>query len=131
MSPAAESLLGQKTLNASKSTTGGEWLETVTETLPDAKGLETEGSVGRHTSELPNTGVGNRSRVLDGLIRMADRYHDSGSLRQAIEMYTEIVREYSETTQADLAVERLLSIAAGYERSGELHLARSLYEQLL
>ncbi len=72
-----------------------------------------------------------RARVLASLLRMADIYQKAGSLRQALEMYFELVSEYSGTPQAGCAEERLLEVAHHYEQSGELHLARSIYEQLL
>lgn len=72
-----------------------------------------------------------RSRVLPRLLAMADAYYQGGSLRQAIELYFELVRDHAGTTQAFQAEERLLEVARTYERAGELRQARGIYEQLL
>ena len=62
---------------------------------------------------------------------MADTYRKGGALHQAIEMYFELIREYPDTHQARLAVDRLLDVARSYEQTGELRQARGIYEQLL
>lgn len=62
---------------------------------------------------------------------MADTYRQAGSLRQAVEMYFELVREHADTSQALQAEERLLDVARLYEQTGELRQARGIYEQLL
>ncbi len=72
-----------------------------------------------------------RSRILAGLLRMADAYRASGSLHQALEMYFSLMRDHEGTTQADAALDRILDVASRYEQSGELRQARSIYEQLL
>ncbi len=72
-----------------------------------------------------------RSRVLPRLLAMADTYCQGGSLRQAIELYFEIVREHAGTPQALQAEDRLLDVARSYEQTGELRQARGIYEQLL
>ncbi len=71
------------------------------------------------------------SRILALLMSMADAYRESGSLRQAIEIYFELMREHGETPQGHRAEERLFDVARFYERSGELRQARGIYEQLL
>jgi tetratricopeptide (TPR) repeat protein len=71
------------------------------------------------------------SRILARLLSMADSYRESGSLRQAIEIYFELMHEHSETPQAERAEERLFDVARSYERAGELRQARGIYEQLL
>jgi tetratricopeptide (TPR) repeat protein len=71
------------------------------------------------------------SRILTRLLSMADSYRESGSLRQAIEIYLKLIREHDETPQGHRAEERLLDVARSYERSGELRQARGIYEQLL
>ena len=73
----------------------------------------------------------NRSRVLTRLLGMADTYRATGSLRQAVEMYFELVRQHAESPQALQAEERLLEVAQNYEKAGELRQARGIYEQLL
>jgi tetratricopeptide (TPR) repeat protein len=77
------------------------------------------------------THSGSSSRILVRLLSMADAYRESGSLRQAIEMYFELIREHAETPQGHRAEERLFDVARSYERSGELRQARGIYEQLL
>jgi hypothetical protein len=72
-----------------------------------------------------------RSRVLPRLLAMADTYRKGGSLRQAIELYFEIVREHAGTPQAFQAEDRLIDVARSYERAGELRQARGIYEQLI
>ncbi len=72
-----------------------------------------------------------RTRVLPRLLAMADTYFQGGSLRQAIELYFELVREHAGTPQALQAEERLLAVARNYEQAGELRQARGIYEQLL
>ena len=62
---------------------------------------------------------------------MADTYYQGGSLRQAIELYFELVRDHAGTPQAAQAEERLLEVARTYERAGELRQARGIYEQLI
>ncbi len=71
------------------------------------------------------------SRVLPRLLAMADAYYQDGLLRQAIEMYFELVRHHGDSPQARQAEERLLEVARAYERAGELRQARGIYEQLL
>ena len=84
------------------------------------------------TSSLPGTShSGPSSRILARLLSMADAYRESGSLRQAIEIYFELIREHADTPQGHRAEERLFDVARSYERSGELRQARGIYEQLL
>ncbi len=71
------------------------------------------------------------ARILARLLSMADLYRESGSLRQAVEIYFELLQEHAETPQGHRAEERLLDVARSYERSGELRQARGIYEQLL
>ena len=75
--------------------------------------------------------TGPSSRILARLLSMADAYRESGSLRQAIEIYFELTREHADTPQGHRAEERLFDVARSYERSGELRQARGIYEQLL
>lgn len=71
------------------------------------------------------------SRILVRLLSMADSYRESGSIRQAIEIYFELIREHAETPQGHRAEERLFDVARSYEKAGELRQARGIYEQLL
>lgn len=70
-------------------------------------------------------------RLLSHLLGMADMYARNGSLRQAIELYFELVNDYDGTDQALLASDRLMTIAQHYEDNRELRLARGIYERLL
>jgi hypothetical protein len=72
-----------------------------------------------------------RTRVLPRLLAMADTYYQGGSLRQAIELYFELVRTHAGTPQARQAEERLLEVARAFEVAGEPRQARGIYEQLL
>lgn len=72
-----------------------------------------------------------RTRVLPRLLAMADTYYQGGSLRQAIELYFELVHDHAGSPQARQAEERLLAVARTYEQAGELRQARGIYEQLL
>ena len=47
-----------------------------------------------------------------------------------MEMYWELVEDYSGTPQADKARDVLLNLATSYERNGARHEARSIYERL-
>lgn len=71
-----------------------------------------------------------RFAVLERLLSMAQAYRNEGSLRQAMEMYWELVEDYSGTPQADKARDVLLNLATSYERNGARHEARSIYERL-
>jgi hypothetical protein len=89
--------------------------------------------LGRSVTLEPSapTQSGSSSRILARLLAMADGYREAGSLRQAIEIYFELIREHGDTPQGHRAEDRLFDVARGYERSGELRQARGLYEQLL
>jgi hypothetical protein len=69
--------------------------------------------------------------LLEHLIDMADQYSLSGSPRQAIELYFELVIEHAGTEQSVQACERLLAVARQYKNNGELRQARGIYERLL
>ena len=79
----------------------------------------------------PEVQSASSARILTRLLSMADQYRASGSMRQAIEMYFELLRQHSETPQGQRAEERLFEVARSYERSGELRQARGIYEQLI
>jgi hypothetical protein len=72
-----------------------------------------------------------RKRVLENLIGMADLYARNGSVRQAMELYFELVIEHDGSDQSILAYDRLVAIAQRYECRGELRQARGIYERLL
>ncbi len=72
-----------------------------------------------------------RKMLLEHLIDMADQYSFSGSPRQAIELYFELVIDHAGTEQSVQASERLLAVARQYKNNGELRQARGIYERLL
>ena len=70
--------------------------------------------------------------VMDRLLSMADRCLDDHLLRQAAEMYFEVLgRPGADGTETEHARRRLMEIAAYYEQTGNRHQARGIYEQLL
>jgi lipopolysaccharide biosynthesis regulator YciM len=69
--------------------------------------------------------------LLEHLFAMAQRYRKEGSLRQATEMYWTLVSDHADTPQAKAAKAELLALADGYERAGNQHMARSMYERLM
>ena len=69
--------------------------------------------------------------LLGRLLEMANVYRDEGNLWQAMVMYWELVEDYPGTPQSDAARAVLLELATAYERGGNRHLARSIYERLL
>ena len=72
-----------------------------------------------------------RPGVLDCLMGVADHYRTEGALRQATEIYFELVDNYEDTPQATQACGRLLKIASHYERTGARRQARDIYERLV
>lgn len=70
------------------------------------------------------------TRARSRLLSMADGYLRSGSLRQALEMYFDLMDGYPGTTEAEQAEEQTLEVASRHEQAGELHLARAIYERL-
>lgn len=92
-------------------------------TLPPLRGPDAEKP---DVSESPA-----RLRLISRLLGLADTYRETGSLRQSIELYFELVREHSATPQAVMAEDRLMEIAESYELAGELRQARGIYEHLL
>ena len=71
------------------------------------------------------------SKALDHVLGMADRYCADNLLRQAAEMYFEVVNRYHSTLESARARQRLLEIAEHYENIGAPHQARDIYERLL
>ena len=69
--------------------------------------------------------------LLTHLLRIADGYRAENALRQAIEIYFELVENHPDTPEATQANQRLTEIGEQYERSGEFRQARSLYKRLL
>lgn len=71
------------------------------------------------------------SRALDHVLGMADHYRADNLLRQAAEMYFEVLNGYHSTPESARAHQRLLEIAEHYENIGAPHQARGIYERLL
>ena len=70
-------------------------------------------------------------RVLEHLASMADQYARDGSVRQAIELYFELVTDHAGTDQAVHAGDQLLAIAQQYDGPRRTAQARGIYERLL
>jgi hypothetical protein len=83
----------------------------------------------RLTAARPQTGTGNP--LLSRLLKIAEGYCKEKAIRQAVEIYFEMVETQSHTPEALVAREELLRIGEQYERNGEFRQARSLYERLL
>jgi hypothetical protein len=81
--------------------------------------------------EAPPQSSQTDSRVLERVLGMADRYREDNLLRQAAEMYFEVVERHSSAPERDRACQRLLEIAEHYEDIGAPHQARGIYERLL
>jgi pentatricopeptide repeat protein len=72
-----------------------------------------------------------RSRALHRLLAMADSYLREGSIRQALEMYYDMMNRHPETAEALQAEERILEVARLHEEAGEFHNARAIYDQMV
>ena len=83
------------------------------------------------TATVPVEAPEDNSPLLDHLLAVADSYQAEGSLRQAMELYFLLVEAHQHTPQAGQACQRLMDIAENYEKDGERHAARSIYERLL
>ncbi|MGO8702885.1 MAG: hypothetical protein ACLQVA_03625 [Candidatus Brocadiia bacterium] len=70
--------------------------------------------------------------VLDRLMHLADQCLHNYELRQAAEMYFDMLnRPGAGPHETDQARRHLLEIAAYYEETGKPHQARGIYERLL
>lgn len=65
------------------------------------------------------------------LLQMAQRYHAEGAVRQAMEIYWQLLEDHDGTEEARHAEEHIVAIAEAYERDGARHIAKSIYERLL
>jgi hypothetical protein len=72
-----------------------------------------------------------RQALLGRLLLMAQRYRQEGNYRQATEMCWTLVYDHAESPEAATAQAELLALAEGYERAGNQHMARSMYEKLM
>ena len=70
------------------------------------------------------------SVLLNRLLKMADGYQATNAPHQAAEMYFELIDCHPNTLEAIQARKGLIEISEGYERSGNLRQARSIYERL-
>ncbi len=69
--------------------------------------------------------------VLNRLLRMADNYRSANMLRQALEIYWDLVENHSSTPEAIQARQCLLAICEWYENQGKLHHARAMYQRMM
>lgn len=69
--------------------------------------------------------------VLNRLLAMAQIYRGEGNLWQAMDLYWELLEDFSGTPQAAEARNVLLELARAYESNGARREARSIYERLL
>jgi hypothetical protein len=102
-----------------------------TRNLPDRDSPldeETDGSPVVVTTRGQQTDHHARARAK--LLAMADGYLRAGSLRQALEMYFDLMDGYPDTPEARQAEERTLEVAYRHEQMGEMRLARAIYERL-
>lgn len=86
-----------------------------------------EADVSAKTEELSPVDLA----LLGRLLEMANAYRSEGNLRQATVLYWALAEDYPGTPQSKTARVVLLELAAGYERNGARHMARSMYERLL
>jgi hypothetical protein len=71
------------------------------------------------------------SQAMERVLGMADRYRADNLLRQAAEMYFEVVERCKSAPELARARQRLLEIAEHYENIGAPHQARGIYERFL
>ncbi len=71
------------------------------------------------------------SKALERVMGMAERYLADNLLRQAAEMYFEVLDRYNSVPESDRARQQLLEIAEHYEDIAAPHQARGIYERLL
>ena len=79
----------------------------------------------------PEADAGANQMLLKLLLAMAQRYRCEGKLREAMDLYWELVEDHPGTADAGAAKAVLLELAASYERNDASHMARSIYERLL
>lgn len=85
------------------------------------------GDVGTPAAPVSNM----KQMLLTRLVLMAQRYRNEGQMRQATEMFWGLIKDYPDTPESETAKAELLKLAEGHERAGNLHMARSMYEQLM
>ncbi len=93
--------------------------------------MESSGSASASDGSSAAIGAAASLMVLERLLGMAKRYREDGKYLEASELFWKLVEEHAETPQADMAKMELLALAEGYERAGNQHMARSMYERLL
>jgi hypothetical protein len=93
--------------------------------------MESTGSASASDAVSGAIGAAASHRVLERLLVMARRYREEGKYFEASELFWALLEEHSDTPQADMAKMELLALAEGYERAGNQHMARSMYERLL
>jgi hypothetical protein len=93
--------------------------------------MDSTGSASASDAASGATGAAASHSVLERLLGMARRYREEGKYLEASELFWALLEEHSDTPQADMAKVELLALAEGYERAGNQHMARSMYERLL
>ncbi len=71
------------------------------------------------------------TEILKHLFRIADSYHAANSIHQAIKLYIELAEVHAQTSEGQLAKQRLMAIGKEYEEQGNLHLSRDIYERVM
>ena len=64
------------------------------------------------------------------LLRIAEAWHLTGQINQAIDAYAQLLARYPGSPEAVAAAEHTLALARGYERHGQYRLALGLYEKM-
>jgi hypothetical protein len=82
-------------------------------------------------AEAPASSCQTDSQAIERILGMADRYRADNLLRQAAEMYFEVVDRCKRGPELARARQRLLEIADHYENIGAPHQARGIYERFL
>lgn len=112
-------------------------------TMGHPKSESTKAPAGRTKNEVMRTkavenslGVGgdkdtDAPPLLSHLLAMAQKYQRLGQIRQAMDLYWELVDDYPESEAGNVARTTLLELAQRFERGGKLHVAREIYEHLL
>jgi len=70
-------------------------------------------------------------KALECILEMGEHYLAEHLLRQAAEVYFELVDCYGNTPESFRARQRLFEMAEHYENIGTPHQARGIYERLL
>lgn len=64
------------------------------------------------------------------LMRSGRAYQEQGNIYQATYAYFDVLGHYPEAKEAQEAYDRLLKIAQEYEETGQLNMAKHLYQRI-